>query len=530
MKKIFLLIVILGSAVLVITGGNSVYADEKSIPARIISMAKTAKDATDYYSSAKTVVEIAGALGGALGLISKSDPDKALENLHNDLVNLKEGIDWSLTMDFLALAHSEGTSAIHDLIEYKKAVHDGTFDGKSSFAAHFMSDPFTQGPFHRPYNPKTAVPKGDSPDNGYIWYTHDALDPQPGDLVYDWRLGVPALLEMVSWRIQFIAALDPNFRNSGLYDVELNYYRDAIQSHYEKMLNGVRCGKKRTDYVDSGFNGRTRVTYMCADLYSGFTVTSQESPALDPPSATRLFCYGTVYWGWGDCYLSSEQAAKVAELESQVKRAMPLFQMKAMIDTLALYAHRRSQDLTDKYQRIPEYTLSGSPSRSLCLDTVGGSLTAGTNVVLHECNGSPGQNWVYNRKSGLIRNPASGLCLDIGWESAAPGMPVVLWYCTVDDSLKWTYDPITHILQNKLGTVLDIDTTFGQDTTTVSNTWLEPTPRSGSPVQSWPLVYPVTSCAANSDCSSFGVVWYIVNRDRHVYIDKSRPTKWNADQ
>jgi hypothetical protein len=155
---------------------------------------------------------------------------------------------------------------------------------------------------------------------------------------------------------------------------------------------------------------------------------------------------------------------------------MPLFEMKAMIDTLTLYTHR-SLDLTEKYHRILAY---GAPK--LCLDAGWDYISSATNVVkLGQCNGGNSQQWVYNRTvlnprgvpdtvmSDTISSPVSGLCLDIAdnlfmnrafqikaWKSAVPGMVAELSHCTGHDSQKWTYNRVTHVLQNKLGTVLDI--------------------------------------------------------------------------
>jgi hypothetical protein len=351
-------------------------------------------------------------------------------------------------MNLLAHAHGElGTTAIDDLIMYKTVRPDAEFASRA--AINLVKDTYAEAIFHRTYNAKTALTKF------YFEYSMADLDPVgPSNKVYDWRLGVPALLELISWRIQFIAALDPNFRTSGQFDGEITKYIDAIQSHYVKMLKGVKCG-----FRYSGKNDTLVLDpYMCGDIYSGFSAAAFFD-------GRRNGMLRVSYDGKNFVAEASEDEI-LAKLESVVKRRMPLFQMQAMINTLTLYNHR-SLDLTEKNHRIPVY---GAPK--LCLDTEGGNVTAGTNVMLHECNGSDGQTWVYNRESDTISNPVSGLCLDVAWESPVPGMGVGLWHCTGHDSQQWTYNRVTHVLQNKLGTVLDIQ--WGNL-------------QAGTPVWSWPL-------------------------------------------
>lgn len=49
-----------------------------------------------------------------------------------------------------------------------------------------------------------------------------------------------------------------------------------------------------------------------------------------------------------------------------------------------------------------------------CLDVRGGLLQNGTPVQLYDCNGSPGQNWVYHRGTGQVRVKGTDFCLDSG--------------------------------------------------------------------------------------------------------------------
>ena len=155
--------------------------------------------------------------------------------------------------------------------------------------------------------------------------------------------------------------------------------------------------------------------------------------------------------------------------------------MRSMIDKLHFYVSH-APDLTEVSKRIPV-----AAARNLCLEV------SGTSVVLGRCNGSAAQKWVYDRTNGTMYNPQLNKCLemqryDLGHTVSSykeveptPGTPVVsaecAWTITIDqttvgtgpcagqqgDDLKhcvryqrWTYDPVTQMLSNAFGTVLDV--------------------------------------------------------------------------
>lgn len=117
----------------------------------------------------------------------------------------------------------------------------------------------------------------------------------------------------------------------------------------------------------------------------------------------------------------------------------------------------------------------------LCLEVQGGNPTPGTPVQVSKCDGGGfAQHWVYDRRNGTIHNPVYDKCLDVQGRNSAPGTPVQIWDCNGTPAQKWTYDPETQVLQNALGTVLDIQWGALQAQTPVW-TW----GRNDSPAQRW---------------------------------------------
>jgi hypothetical protein len=406
MKKslftLFMLLIVLASLWIPVVAFADSTVDTKRAPSNIKLISNKAKELSGYYSTAKTALEVAGALGEALGVIKPHDANAQFNALHDHLNTVATGINWQATKNFIDAQRGPAIWAITNLKRDKTAMRGSNEDQDSGSAAETLS--LGGGAFNRPYNKKDT----DGWWRGSITYTKEELLPQPGDLVYDWRLGIPALLEVISYRLQFIAAIDPNFRNNDSYDEELERYRSTLERHLKNMLAGIKCAR---NYI-SGYP-IPPLWQVCADIRTGIEAI-EWWPRIGQP-------------------MPDPQAIH-DKLRSEIMRAMPIFEVRAMIDTLYLYQYPWL-DLTEKYQRIPVYR-----APHLCLDVQGGSAS------LWDCDESDVQQWVYDRKSGTISNPPSGRCLDVQGGSAVSGTPVQLWLCNGGDGQKWTYDPQTHVL------------------------------------------------------------------------------------
>jgi hypothetical protein len=112
--------------------------------------------------------------------------------------------------------------------------------------ANAMADPTSDLYFYRTFSKKRQgdlYPSSDQDLKELIGFSNaDIYYRQTSNLLYDWRVIVPHLMEAISWRLLWIAFLDPHFRTDGRYSEELMRYRNALNFHYRRMLKGEWCG------------------------------------------------------------------------------------------------------------------------------------------------------------------------------------------------------------------------------------------------------------------------------------------------
>jgi hypothetical protein len=160
------------------------------------------------------------------------------------------------------------------------------------------------------------LPHDDSQSIGMDWlgYNKNDLDPQGPNSSYDWRLGVPALLEMIKNRLVVLLAFDPNFRVDGYGWTDLDDYRAALQKHYRKMLNGLRCSIYHfAPYAYPGApshwpplgltNDQTNYDEIdsCADIYTGLSTRAfrEVRPTFFVGGAPSNYCHSDYRYSCG---------------------------------------------------------------------------------------------------------------------------------------------------------------------------------------------------------------------------------------
>ena len=237
--------------------------DTKPAPSAIKSIADLAGDISGYYSTAKTVFEVTRALGNALGLIQPDDANAKFNALHEHLNTVAAGINLQQTKTFIDSQRGLAIAAITELQRDPEMVRP-LDDAHSAIAAETF---VLGGPsFRRPYDEKVTDGEWSVFCKKAVKYTKQDLLPEDGGLVYEWRLGIPGLLEVISYRLQFIAAKDPNFRNDNKYDAELQRYRGDLITHRDKMLRGIKCGVPPPPTKTTPIWIRYRA---CADIRTG---------------------------------------------------------------------------------------------------------------------------------------------------------------------------------------------------------------------------------------------------------------------
>jgi hypothetical protein len=468
-------------------------------------VASGAKDVTDYFTAAKTAVEMVKLVDNIFNVgLFKKGPDP-LDRVTDAIQRAFEGNIWFQINDALGRSVAVADSLIAKI--RRKDPIDEKDNTDADLAVREITNDFTTSAvFSFPYNEK-AQKRGIE----FLHYIKKDLDPR-SEFIYDWRLGISALMRVISVRLVVLAAFHPNFRNDGYGWTDLNDYREALKIHYETMLKGVRCATKTYETFAYDTYGRffrfPKEIDRCADIHTGLSTGIDRAPACAEfwkadennrqPGCARLaplpLCQSDDTWNlfWDGvplsstsvCAASPETAEEVlADLKREVIRSMPLYEVKAMIDTLYLLTHPMS-DLTAQHQRIPSYV-----TPSLCLEAKGEA--NGAELQLWTCDNDPLQHWVYYRASGHIRNPDIGKCLEISYAAPASGQnfPVSISECFGDEWQRWTYDPETHVLLSAMGPVLTIGTNTHQ-----SKDWLAELiqelffPRAGDPVSSSPLL------------------------------------------
>jgi hypothetical protein len=446
------------------------------------NVASEAKDVTDYFTAAKTAVEMVELVNNIfkLGLI-KQGPDP-LDRVIDAIEHGFEANDWLIIN--IALGNNVGVAdTLIDKVIRGDAITDQDNTDADGAVTGIINEFTKRSVFSFPYNEK-AQKQG----MRYLHYTKTDLDPVGPGFIYDWRLGIPALLRVISYRLVVLGRFHPNFRNDGYAWTDLDKYREALNMHYEKMLKGVRC----TSFSGTGLvledGAIDPYPDKCADIHTGLSTEGEQYQEQYQGGFCTGMMTSDLFWSWESgasydsnhvCGASQDTHEEVrTDVKREVIRRMPLYEVKAAIDALYLLTHPML-DLTEQHHRLPSFV-----TPSLCLTATGAN-------VLWTCDGDPLQHWVYDRASGQIYNPDIDECLEIsyGVHASGQGFQVSNSECYGDEWQRWTYDPETHVLLSAMGTVLTIGSNTSQ-----SNNWLADLfrwlyiPEAGNPVSSLPLL------------------------------------------
>jgi hypothetical protein len=249
-----------------------------------------------------------------------------------------------------------------------------------------------------------------------------------GGLVYDWRLGVPALMELIGLRLSIIASIDPTFRDDNVFAHELMPYRAALLNHLATMQEGVRCASMYWVIHDRNTVQGAEYKVACADIYTGSSALVVIPAPMPPPP-----CPIDARSGRTDpqC-VAQQQAAQqafydanvpqaLARLKQEVLNTMPLADIQNLANTLYTYSYAL-RDNALVWQN------SNSGDISVWQINSGGLGP----------NGKVGTTGDWNWKivgGGDFNRDGHG---DILWQNAATGQCVV-WYMNGISRSSWAY-------------------------------------------------------------------------------------------
>jgi hypothetical protein len=83
-------------------------------------------------------------------------------------------------------------------------------------------------------------------------------------------------------------------------------------------------------------------------------------------------------------------------------------------------------------------TLQSGVAANRCLDVANAGTANGTNVQIHECNGTNAQRWVMTSAGELRSAVASNMCLDVSGGNTADWTNVQILQCSGTNAQKWT--------------------------------------------------------------------------------------------
>lgn len=221
------------------------------------------------------------------------------------------------------------------------------------------------------------------------------------------------------------------------------------------MRAGVRCGQvpPLTDINSSNFGA-----FACID------------------ATTNVYTFTPDTLRWQGMQLN--QANEIGTHE--MWNTMPLYAVHAMADMLYVFNNPGITDITATTDNAIQTLLYAQADDYLCLDVVNGGTDSGTPVQIWGCNGTPAQQWHYNRREGTIVNLGSGKCLDVSGANPASGTQVQIWDCNGTPAQQWSYDPVNYHIRNGVGTVLDV-----QNGTPASGTPVWAYYENQTPAQMW---------------------------------------------
>jgi hypothetical protein len=147
------------------------------------------------FSKAKDAWAVTKFLLQLLEILPKDNPDAKLDALRDEVAKATMGISWQSTLLFIDTQRGGCVDAVNALIrEHGQLAEGSSHDANCGSAAAALAGtspflpPKVSGAFLRPFSELVT-------DGLWKQVVSDRPQVQAGTLVYDWRLGAPALME-----------------------------------------------------------------------------------------------------------------------------------------------------------------------------------------------------------------------------------------------------------------------------------------------------------------------------------------------
>ncbi len=236
-------------------------------------------------------------------------------------------------------------------------------------------------------------------------------------------------------------ALAPEFQNTffpsqvaALAVNDINAFNYAVP---DKFNTGESAAASGTDDYSSEFNSTG--TFASTIQSQLMQIGSSLTPAQIVARAKALSCAGCHQLsnnqplGGGLTWPSSLGFTHISEQQVEIGQDGERFVVSPALTNVFL-PQRKS---------VLENFVNGPPIRSgvaanRCLDVSGGGTANGTNVQIHECNGTNSQRWTMTSAGELRSAVASGMCLDVSGGGTANGTNVQIYQCNGTNAQQWT--------------------------------------------------------------------------------------------
>jgi hypothetical protein len=303
-----------------------------------------------------------------------------------------------------------------------------------------------------------------------------ARPPVINNTIWDWRLGLPALMQATAARINVVGAVYPEFvKNKSARDELLGYRTRLIQVR-DKLAGNLACEfslwRVRYTYT-SDFQFELKA--ICVDPFTGVSSVISKVGRLNVYEA----CYPCIYTYPGQHvtsypldllwpYLTRSPDFKdivtngLEQARAHLRYRLGLFELQGMIDRLYALANN------DPGPLFPDGLLPSRGAGNRC------ALATSEGVVVNACYGTTSRvvstptgpqtltisfpmssSWSWNPVTGAFK-ASDGRCLDVQGGGMRPATPVWLWGCNETYAQRWSYDPETHLIRNAGGYVLDV--------------------------------------------------------------------------
>ena len=384
-----------------------------AIPPEVKEIAEVAKDVASVFGPASSAISIATSFLKMAGVLGDSDPlQEKFDALNRHLDQVAGSLSWEISafqrQNNLAYSASAVTGAAQILNAGGQLTLDSEPNGTSRNAVYageqavyfmrYYNESTTDGPSFNPFldnlncGPNFCFQASGTWKSFFQQSYGIPYDVNPGaaasivpphsdGYTYDWRLGVPALLSLISRRVQVIAAIDNNFIHDDIFDSELQTHADALRSHAKQMVEGVKC----TVITRTQTLAPAHVDYaiICADINTGHV----ERTAFKQDGANRI--------NDADWY-AANITPQADRLILKILSAMPLAAIDTTINTLDGYRNGGifRTNFSPVESIIPSRLTNVNSGR--CLDLAGSHYNPGAFVEQYHCvNGAQNQLWTF---------------------------------------------------------------------------------------------------------------------------------------